>query len=250
MTILVVTEQEKATVRKFYDTAVPTVRKTPVTSITRSGSTATVTKANHGFTTGDVVTISGASQTLYNGAWTITVADANTFTFSVLPATPATGTITVNGAAVASITRSGTTATATRVAHGLANGASVTIAGADQAAYNGTFVITVGGDPDVFTYTVALPATPATPSAEAIYAENPNQSQVLNSPKAIQIESIAGGTTVKLEVAITLAQGWKQLGADLTSSDNGSIIPITTPYNFVRLRRSTGSGAVKAHVQP
>ena len=64
---------------------------------------------------------------------------------------------------VSSITRSGTTATATTgAAHGLASGDWVTIAGADQGAYNGSFRITVSSA-TVFTYTVAgAPATPAT----------------------------------------------------------------------------------------
>lgn len=61
------------------------------------------------------------------------------------------------------ITRSSSTATATTsVNHDLATGMSVTIAGANQAEYNGTFTITVTGV-DTFTYTVSgSPATPAT----------------------------------------------------------------------------------------
>ncbi len=69
-----------------------------VTSITRSGTTATVTIANHGYVTGDVIRISGATQAAYNGNFTITVpvGSTNTFTYTVSgsPATPATGTIT------------------------------------------------------------------------------------------------------------------------------------------------------------
>ncbi len=61
------------------------------------------------------------------------------------------------------LTRSGTTATATTSApHNLLTGAIVTIAGADQTDYNGSFTVTVTG-PSTFTYTVAnAPATPAT----------------------------------------------------------------------------------------
>lgn len=68
-----------------------------VTSITRSSTTATVTTtANHGFSSGDTVTIAGATQTDYNGAYTITVTGDTTFIYTVAnsPATPATGTIT------------------------------------------------------------------------------------------------------------------------------------------------------------
>jgi hypothetical protein len=69
-----------------------------VTSITRSSTTATVTAAAHGFTTGDQVNIRGAVQTDYNGDFLVTVTDANTFTYTVSgsPATPATGTIVAN----------------------------------------------------------------------------------------------------------------------------------------------------------
>lgn len=70
----------------------------PVTSLTRSGSTATATVASHGLSTGNKVNVSGAGQSEYNGVFTITVVDANTFTYPVTgtPATPATGTIECN----------------------------------------------------------------------------------------------------------------------------------------------------------
>lgn len=70
-----------------------------VVSITRSSTTATVTTSSaHGYQTGDVVYISGAAQSQYNGAQTITVTGSTTFTYTVSgsPATPATGTILVN----------------------------------------------------------------------------------------------------------------------------------------------------------
>lgn len=80
-----------------------TLRKTSgksVTSITRSGDTATVSCTGHGFANGAVVSIYGAGEYGYNGKHTITVSDANTFTYSLqflaTPATPATGTIIAN----------------------------------------------------------------------------------------------------------------------------------------------------------
>lgn len=87
-------------------TGIPGARS--VTSITRSGTTATATTSgNHGFTTNDVVTIQGAVQSEYNGARTITVTGLTTFTYELAgaPTTPATGTITVYaaGAILASI---------------------------------------------------------------------------------------------------------------------------------------------------
>lgn len=66
-------------------------------TITRSGSTATATwvGGSHPFVTGQKVVHSGATQTEYNGAVTITSTGASTYTFTVSgsPATPATGTI-------------------------------------------------------------------------------------------------------------------------------------------------------------
>ena len=67
-----------------------------VTSISRSGSTATATIANHGYANGDWVLIRGATAPEYNGVFVISGVTANTFDYTVAgtPATPATGTIT------------------------------------------------------------------------------------------------------------------------------------------------------------
>lgn len=69
-------------------------------SITRSSSTATVTLTGHGFKVGQPITVEGASQSQYNGTFTITAVTSNTFTFTVSgsPASPATGSITVRPA--------------------------------------------------------------------------------------------------------------------------------------------------------
>ena len=59
-----------------------------------------------------------------------------------------------NSTSVAALTCSGTTAALTTTrAHGVANGASVTVSGATPAGYNGTFAATVTG-PRSLTYTV------------------------------------------------------------------------------------------------
>ena len=68
----------------------------PITSVTRSSTTATVTTpVKHGLDDGQKVILTGADQSNYNGEKTITVASDSTFTFTVSgsPATPATGTI-------------------------------------------------------------------------------------------------------------------------------------------------------------
>lgn len=76
-------------------TSAPTAKD--ITSITRSGDTATVTStAVHGLITNDYVTIAGANETDYNGKYQITYVDTTTFTYAVsnTPTTPATGTLT------------------------------------------------------------------------------------------------------------------------------------------------------------
>jgi len=65
-------------------------------SITGSGTTATVTHTSHGLSTNDTVVIRGANEDEYNGVYTITVTDANTYTYTTsetIGTTPATGTI-------------------------------------------------------------------------------------------------------------------------------------------------------------
>lgn len=65
-----------------------------ISSLTRSGSTATATCASaHGLTTGDRVTVGGANQKEYNISATVTVTSTVAFTYSVsgTPDSPATG---------------------------------------------------------------------------------------------------------------------------------------------------------------
>lgn len=65
-------------------------------TIARTGSTATVTHASHGYLTGQKVVILGADQGEYNGIKTITVTGGGEYTYTIsgTPTTPATGTIT------------------------------------------------------------------------------------------------------------------------------------------------------------
>lgn len=88
---------------QFRTTAAATLSgsQVSITSLTRSGTTATATANAHGFAVGRRVFVSGADQAEYNGLVTIeTVPDANTFTYTVSgsPATPATGSIVADPA--------------------------------------------------------------------------------------------------------------------------------------------------------
>lgn len=84
-----------------YSLAVASVNQT-LSSLTRSDSIATATKASHGLQIGQRVTISGANQAEYNVTALITSITANTFTYVVsgTPVTPATGTIVVSTTAL------------------------------------------------------------------------------------------------------------------------------------------------------
>ena len=68
------------------------------------------------------------------------------------------------------ITSAATTATVTHTAHGFATGQEVTIAGANESEYNGTFNVTVTGT-DTYTYT--LPNSTSSPATGTITATWP-----------------------------------------------------------------------------
>lgn len=120
----------------------------PVASLVSSGTTATATfVTDPGFNIGDSVTIAGANQAAYNGAQSITAVTAAS-------STPPT-TVPIS-----SLTRSSTTATAvTSTAHGLTNGGTYAISGANETAYNISAAATVVNS-TTFTYPVTV--TPGT----------------------------------------------------------------------------------------
>jgi Tfp pilus tip-associated adhesin PilY1 len=76
--------------------SVPIVPKA-VTALTRSGTTATATVTAHGYSTGNLITIAGATGSEYNGNFIITWLTADTFTYTITlgPTSPAIGTITI-----------------------------------------------------------------------------------------------------------------------------------------------------------
>jgi type IV pilus assembly protein PilY1 len=142
-----------------------------ISSITRSTNTATVTLAaapNPALTAGQSVTIAGSKYPEFNGTFSITPLTTTTFTYPITidPPTPSSGTYSAsvpsNPLKVTSLTRSGTTVTATTMAaHGYVTGQTVSIAGATGANYNGSYVVTSTGT-NTFTYTFTDgPATPA-----------------------------------------------------------------------------------------
>jgi hypothetical protein len=80
------------------NTQVPVGTSKSVTSITRSGTTATITATSHGLSANDWFIVQGADRPAYNGPFrAITVPDANTITttLSYDPGASAAGTITL-----------------------------------------------------------------------------------------------------------------------------------------------------------
>jgi hypothetical protein len=87
----------------FQNTVVGAFTSRAVTSITRTGSTATATvPVAHGLFSGKLIEIAGADLAAYNGSVRITRLTALTFSYIVAgaPASPATGTITYSSLGV------------------------------------------------------------------------------------------------------------------------------------------------------
>lgn len=132
----------------------------------------------------------------------------------VVYSTNTSATITAQSIVINSITRVGTTATATTSSeHLLASNISVTISGADQSAYNGAKTITVTAA-NTFTFDVSgSPTTPATGSMLASY-----------STASISVTSV-------------------EFGQD-TNSDSGTILTLTSPISGVNNSAYVQFGAI------
>ena len=148
---------------------------------TIDSTSAVATVAGHGYTSGQSVTIAGATPSQFNGTFSISLGDTlgadptNKFRYTISPAAgTASGTITAAG--------NTTTATAiTSAAHGLAVGNTVTISGSNIAAYNGVQTVATVPSATSFTFT-------------ALSAPNPNTASPVYAVRG-------GGTTVSVTTA-------------------------------------------------
>ncbi len=134
---------------------------------TVNSTTATATLSNHGFTSGDPVTINGATPVQFNGTFNVTVVDSDNFRY----------TITVSSGAASpnpTITASGNTTIATATtsaAHGFLAGTTVNISGASIAAYNGAKTVLATPAPTATTFSYSVGGTPVAPNtASPVYA--------------------------------------------------------------------------------
>jgi len=164
------------------DTAIVGPRKTP-TAFGYSAGTVTVTLSAHGYTTGDTVQIAnvgpvGAGGDAYNGLWTITVSDANTFTYTPV-GTPTTtsglsatytspGMMAIKSSPymreLVTVSKVGTTVTCTSYNHGLTTGEIVRLCNFAQDDYKVTATVTVT-DAHTFTFQTASTLTPSANSS-------------------------------------------------------------------------------------
>src|SRR6266849_5323682 len=145
-----------------------------------AGTTAQSTSLGHGFSSGQSVTIAGATVSAYNGTFTITVLDANTFTYA-LPSgqsvsaggiVTATSTVTNNVTSIThptsgNSTNQSTATVTTQSPHGFAAGDTVTIANAAQSGYNGTFTVSSVVNTTQFRFINAAVQSAATPATVA-----------------------------------------------------------------------------------
>jgi hypothetical protein len=92
-------------------TQLPVNSSKTVSSLTRSGTTATATSTSHGFSTGDWIMIQGSDRPPYNGPFQIASTGSNTFTYVMEsdPGASSAGSVTAIKAIAASIWGDGTT---------------------------------------------------------------------------------------------------------------------------------------------
>jgi hypothetical protein len=131
-----------------------TIANTSSVTLTNSGTVATSVHVNHRLATGDEVVISGANETQYNGTFTITVLDDDTYeyTMSSSPSGDATGTTEAN-TKIAVVTHSN---------HDFVENREVRISGANEAGYNGTFEIKVISPSSYYYVMSSIPTQDAT----------------------------------------------------------------------------------------
>ena len=126
-----------------------TLFETPVSSF---GDTGFITFTDHGLVTGDSIVITGATPGTYNGTWTITKIDDDSFSWDFGPGAGPSAAVTVEPSF--RLNNASGTALAIAPSHGYSTGDTLVISGAANTEYNGTFTITQT-TADTFRYTMA-----------------------------------------------------------------------------------------------
>lgn len=193
-----------------WETAINSAANTPLTisTLSRTDGTVTVaTSAAHGLVAGDVVTIAGTSITSgaaadvsFNGYYEVLSASGSNFTYS-------------QSYTIVSIIQSGTTTVTVRCGrpHGFVVGNTVTISGAEVAAFNGTFTVasvaTSGDDgTDTFTYTAGSAATATSYSGSVRPSTNKNGTGGTATPADLKWSFIEDANAASANPTATLAE--------------------------------------------
>ena len=174
-----------------YSTGSSLASPTGTFTVRPATSKAYVTLTAHGYATNDPIKIAGATPVGYNGVKTITVVDANTFTY------PLSGPLGANTGSPVTASKGSTTARAAATAHGFANGSSVQILGATPSDFNGTFTITVV-DANNFTYTLGSAQGDASGTITALQSGAGGRDNLINWVRGednYQDENTNGSTT-------------------------------------------------------
>ena len=73
-----------------------------------------------------------------------------------------------------------------------------------------------------------------------------NYSKLMFAPKTLQLQTLAGGNTLEVDVKIAPSASWVIL-TTMASTDVGTIYVFDTIYNFVRIKRTAGSAALQVY---
>jgi hypothetical protein len=178
----------------------------PIDTIVAPSTTATATTSSpHGFSIGQIVTISGASPNIYNGNKTI---------ISVPFLTPSL--------TISSITRTGSTATAiTTTDHNYSTGQQVTIQTSSQGAYIGPHVVTVINST---TFSFPIGGTPANATSGTCSIPDPTGTTFTFTVPALTGNATVAGNVFSGEV---VALNVITSGTGYTSSPTVTITPST-----------------------
>lgn len=132
-----------------YSAQLPPPASKTITNIAKSGGNALVTATAHGYSNGQSVTISGNGNTLFNGTWTVSSANASTFIIAGPGGNPSTGnggsvilnpsTITIAAGNISRASPTATVATATGItANAFSNGQTILLARGSGSSTNET----------------------------------------------------------------------------------------------------------------
>lgn len=152
-------------------------------------SIVTATINGHGYSTGQVVHITGVGSTEYNGTYTITVLDTNRFTYNSGNCNPANNPVITS----AQSTTTTSIVTVTVTGHGYSDGQLVTIENVTPSEHNVTNKAITYIDANKFSYTTASALSPITDVSTATVTVASNTATATSTAHGFSV-----GDTVKI----------------------------------------------------